>query len=68
MSALVSKRTYRTASTADEVEKILMDLTPHQMDHKIVLAALDCLRAEVDEIFMVTDYAHDMQNAIHHYH
>ncbi|MFC7050202.1 HD-GYP domain-containing protein [Emcibacter nanhaiensis] len=68
VSALVSKRTYRTASTADEVEKILMDLIPHQMDPEIVQTALDCLRAEVDEIFMVTDYAHEMQNAVHHYH
>ncbi|MCP5382133.1 MAG: HD-GYP domain-containing protein [Kordiimonadaceae bacterium] len=43
MSALTSKRTYRTAATKEEVTKILLNSCPHKFNRRVVDAALDCL-------------------------
>lgn len=68
VSALISKRTYHTASTPLEIEKILTKLVPHQMASKIVIAALDCIQSDIKGIFIKTDYMRDVQKTPRHYH
>ena len=43
LSALTSKRTYRTAATKEEVTKLLLDSCPHKFNLRVVNAALECL-------------------------
>ncbi|MFC7049062.1 HD-GYP domain-containing protein [Emcibacter nanhaiensis] len=68
ISALMSKRTYRTAAGTREVGQILMSHTPHQMAPEVVLAALDCLESNVDEVFTLTDQVGDLLDEGRRYH
>lgn len=68
VSALITKRTYRTASTNEEVAEILLSMTPHKMQKDIVLAAIECLETEVEALTSLTDYVREVQNSVLNYH
>ncbi|WP_321397834.1 HD-GYP domain-containing protein [Emcibacter sp.] len=68
ISALVSKRTYRTPSGVREVGQILMSETPHKMAPEVVLAALDCLETEVGDVFTLSDKIGDLLDEGRRYH
>ncbi len=55
VSALMSKRTYRTAATENEIKDILLSLTPNQFTPEIVKAALCCIHSNSDHIHMLNE-------------
>jgi len=60
VSALMSKRTYRTAATEKEVEEVLLSLMPDKMHPDIVNAALYCIHYDESKTCLINEYSQIM--------